>query len=322
MIDRRELILLLGSVVTVAGPLRAQQKPMPVIGFLGVGPAAPFAAAFRQGLGETGYVEGQNVSIEYRWAEGHPERLPALAADLVAQRVGVIVAGSTPAAQAAKGTTSTIPIVFIAGDPVATGLVAGLARPGGNLTGFSTIAVELMPKQFELVSELVPQAKVIALLVDPSGPSAERIIRDMREATRAKGVQLHVLKAGTESELDATFATLAELNADALVVSGAPFFFSRREQLVALASQHSVPAIYAARGFAAAGGLMSYGTAFAESFRQAGGYAGRVLDGAKPADLPVQQPTRFELVVNLNTAKALGLTIPHTVLLRADEVIE
>ena len=249
--------------MTAARALRAQQKAMPVIGFLSStspGPFAPFLAAFRQGLSETGYVEGQNVAIEYRWAEGRYDRLPALAADLVGRKVDVIATGGSPPALAAKSATSTIPIVFIVGgDPVAEGLVASLARPGGNLTGFSILAVELMPKRLELLSELVPQAKVIALLVNPNNPNAERIIRDVQEAARAKGVQLHILKASSESEIDAAFATLVQLHAGALVVAADPFFNSRREQLVALASRHAVPAIYECREFAAAGGLISYG---------------------------------------------------------------
>jgi putative ABC transport system substrate-binding protein len=323
---RRELLLLLGGAMTAARAVRAQQKAMPVIGFLhsaSPGPYAPNVAAFRQGLSETGYVEGQNLAIEYRWAEGHYDRLPALVADLVGLKVHVIAAGSAPSALAAKSATSTIPIVFTSGgDPVAAGLVASLARPGGNLTGVSIMGAELTPKQLELLSELAPQFGVFALLVNPNYPSVDHEIRDAQEAARAKGVQLHILKATTESEIDAAFGTLLQLQGGALVVGVDPFFFSRSEQLVALAARHAVPAIYGLREWVLAGGLISYGLSLTDAYRQIGNYAGRILNGAKPADLPVQQPTRFELVVNLNTAKALGLTIPPSILARADEVIE
>jgi putative ABC transport system substrate-binding protein len=325
--NRRGLIFLLGYAVSAPRALRAQQKAMPVIGYVvsgSDGPSGSYAVAFRHGLSEYGCVEGQNLAIEYRWAENRYDRLPALAADLVSRKVDLIVAGGTPSALAAKNATSTIPIVFTGvGDPVGAGLVDSLARPGGNLTGFSSFAVELNPKRIELLSELVPQAKVIAVLVNPSSPNVESIIiRDMQEAASAKGLQLHVLKAGTASELDAAFATLIELHAGALFVGGGGFFLNRREQVVALASRHAVPAIYAWREFTTAGGLISYGTTVTESFRQAGGYAARILKGARPADLPVQQPTTFELVVNLKTAAALGLTIPPSIVARADEVIE
>jgi putative tryptophan/tyrosine transport system substrate-binding protein len=279
-------------------------------------------AAFLRGLSETGFVDGQNVAIEYRWAEGDYDRLAALAADLVRSKVDVIATLGIPSALAAKSATSTIPIVFSVGDAVERGLVASLARPGGNLTGVSLLNVELTPKRLELISELVPQAGVIALLVNPNNPNTERTIRDMEEAARAKRVQLHIVKAGTESEIDAAFASLVQLPAGALVVVGDPLFINRREQLVALASRHAVPAIYAFREYAAAGGLISYGTSFTAAYRQLGTYAGKILKGAKPADLPVEQPTRFELVVNLKTAKALGLTVPPSILARADEVIE
>jgi putative tryptophan/tyrosine transport system substrate-binding protein len=325
-IRRRELMLLLGGAITAARALRAQQKGMSVIGLLGVAspdPFAPFAAAFHQGLRETGYVEGQNVTIEYRWAEGQYDRLPALAADLVRRKVNVIVTIAAAPALAAKSATSTIPIVFAGvGDPVGFGLVASLARPGGNLTGFSNINVELTPKRLELLSELVPQAKVIALLVNPNNVNTESIIGDVQQTARAKGVEFPILKASTESEIDAAFAALVELHAGALLVGGDPYFFSRREQLVALASRHAVPASYMWREFATAGGLISYGTRVTETFRQAGSYAAKILSGAKPADLPVQQPTTFELVVNLKTANTLGLTVPQSILARADEVIE
>jgi putative ABC transport system substrate-binding protein len=324
---RRELMLLLGGALIAARGLRAQQKALSVIGWLSSGspgPLAPSLAAFRQGLSEIGYVEGQNVAIEYFWAEGRYDRLPALAADLVSAKVDLIVAsGGISSAAAAKTATSTIPIVFTGvGDPVGVGLVASLARPGGNLTGFDLMSTELMPKRFELLSELVPQARVMALLVNPNYANTERIIRDVQEAARGKGVQLHILKAGNESEIDTAFALLVELHAGALLVGADPFFNSRREQLVALASRHSVPASYEFRAFAAAGGLISYGSNPIAISRQVGIYAGRILGGAKPADLPVQQPTTFELVVNLKTARSLGLTIPPSVLARADEVLE
>jgi putative ABC transport system substrate-binding protein len=323
--DRRKLLLALGCAMTAASAVRAQQKAMPVIGYLASeasGPSAPFAAAFREGLTETGYIEGQNVAIDYRWAEGRYDRLPGLVTEFVARNVDVIATGGIPAALAAKSATSTIPIVFSVGDPVERGLVASLARPGGNLTGVSLINVELMPKRLELLSELVPQAGVIAVLVNPYNANTERTIRDMEEAARAKRMQLAILTAGTESEIDSAFASLVQTQAGALVVQGDPLFINGRDQLVALASRHAVPAIYALREYAAAGGLISYGTSFTAGYRQLGSYAGKILKGAKPADLPVQQPTRFELVVNLNTAKALGLTVPPSILARADEVIE
>jgi putative ABC transport system substrate-binding protein len=328
-IRRRELVLLLSATITAPLSLRAQQKAMPVIGYLSSFSPPPnlgdlVRGPLHQGLTETGYVEGQNILFEYRWAEGHYDRLPALAADLVSRKVDLIVTSpGTPPALAAKGATTTIPIVFTgAGDPVGLGLVASLARPGGNLTGFSNIFVELMPKQLELLTELVPQAKVIALLVNPNNPTAEPIILGVQEAARTKGLKLAVLKVGTEGEIDAAFASLVQLQAGALVVDPDPFLASRQGQIVALASRHAVPAIYPGRPFVAAGGLISYGIDQIALSRQAGIYAGRILKGAKPADLPVQQPTTFELVVNLETAKALGLTIPQSILARADEVIE
>jgi ABC-type uncharacterized transport system substrate-binding protein len=327
---RREFSTLLGGATTASTvwPLHlgAQQREMPVIGFLGAvtpGQSALSLAGFRQGLSETGYVEGQNLTIEYTWAEGRFDRMPALAADLVGRKVDVIVAGADPAARAAKNATSTIPIVFIAGDdPVRQGLVASLARPGGNLTGVSFLIIELNPKRFELLRELVPQAGVIALLVNPNNPAIEPIVRDVQEAARAKGVQLHVLKASAEPEIDTAFASLVQRQAGALLVATDPFFSSRRELILALATRHAVPAIYEFREYAVAGGLISYGTSFTAIYRQVGIYAGRILKGAKPADLPVVQPTMFELVINLRTAKALGLTIPPSILSRADELIE
>jgi putative ABC transport system substrate-binding protein len=305
---------------------RAQQKTMPVIGVLNTGSppsAEPLMAAFRQGLSEAGYVEGQNLAIEYRWAEGHYDRLPALAADLVGRKVDLIMANSPPSALAAKSAISTIPIVFRSGaDPVGDGLIASLARPGGNLTGVSVLADGLTAKRLELLSELVPRAGVIALLMNSNNETAERVIRDVQEAARTNGLQLHVLKAGSESEIDAAFSALIQLHAGALVVGADPFLSSRREQLVALASRSAVPSIYAWREFSASGGLISYGASLTSAFRLVGHYAGKVLKGAKPADLPVQQPTTFELVINLKTAKTLGIDIPATLLAQADEIIE
>jgi putative ABC transport system substrate-binding protein len=303
--------------------LRAQQKAMPVIGFLwgSPGPWTPFVAAFREGLSETGYVEGQNLAVEYRWMEDHEDRAPLLAADLVGRKVDVIVTGG-PAVRAAKSATSTIPIVFVNGDPVGQGLVASLARPGGNLTGVSILTVEMMPKRLELLSELVPQSNLMALLVNPTNTTTEDVIREVQEAARVKGVQLSILRAGTKDEIDAAFASLAELHVGALVVGPDGLFNTRRDQLVALASRHAVPAIYPWREVAAVGGLVTYGPSLNAAGRQMGIYAGKILKGAKPADLPVQQPTTFELVVNLKTAKGLGLTVPPSILARADEVIE
>ena len=325
---RRELMLLLGGAMATARTARAQQKAMmPVIGFLSARPegaSAPLVAAFHRGLSETGYTEGQNVKIEYRWAEGRYDRLPALAADLVGRKVDVIVAsGGPPSAQAAKIATATIPITFVVGtDPVELGLVASLARPGGNLTGVSMMMTELNAKRLELLSELVPQARVIALLVNPNYPGAEGIMREVQEAARATGVQVLILKARTEGEIDAAFTTLVQRHVDAIVVGNDSFFDSRIEQVVALAGRHAVPTIYDQREFPDSGGLMSYGTSLTSVYQQLGTYAGKILNGAKPADLPVQQPTTFELVINMKTAKALGLTVPQSLFARADEVIE
>src|SRR6516164_1355105 len=324
---RRELLLLVGAAMTTARSVGAQQNGMPVIGFLGgasSGPAGAGAlAAFRDGLGETGYVEGRNVAIEYRWAEGRFDRLPELAADLVGRKVDVIAtSGGDFTAVAAKNATSLIPIVFLAtGDPVEEGLVASLARPGGNLTGVTFIGVELWGKRVELISELVPETRALAVLMNPNFPFAERNIKAVEEAARAKGLQLRILRAATESEIDAAFTALAELQTRALLV-GAPTFLGQREQIVALAARYGVPAIYDWREYVAAGGLISYGTNLADTYRIIGTYVGKILKGAKPADLPVQQPTRFELVINLKTAKELGLTVPPSILARADEVIE
>jgi putative ABC transport system substrate-binding protein len=301
-----------------------QRQAMPVIGYLHFASPSytPTPAPFLQGLRDAGYVEGQNVAIEYRWAEGHYERLPALARDLVDRQVDVIIALGPQAAHAAKSATSTIPIVFQAGtDPVADGLVASFAQPGGNLTGRSLLAVDLVPKRLELLTELVPQAKVVALLVNPTNPYTEPMIRDVQEAARAKRVQLPILQAATASEIDAAFATLATLHADALVTGDDPFFVIQREQIVALAACHAVPAIYQFREFPAVGGLISYGPSLTDGNRRTAFYVARILQGAKPADLPVERAMKFELVINLKTAKALGLTIPPTLLMLTDEVI-
>ena len=326
---RRRFIALLGAAITAARTLRAQQKAMSVIGWLSsFSPPANFDDWLRgpihRGLSEAGFVEGQNMMSEARWAEGHYDRLPALAVDLVSRKVDLIItSGGAPPALAAKNATSTIPIVFTdVGDPIGFGLIASLAQPGGNLTGFSNLTVELEPKQLEMLCELVPQAAVIALLVDPENEMAEKHIRTTQEAARAKGIKLAVLKASTEAEIDAAFAAIQQLQAGGLLVAADAFFFSRRAQFVALAAQHAVPAIYWNPVFVAAGGLVSYGTDTDALFREAGIYAGRILKGAKPADLPVPQPTTFRLVVNLKTAKALGLTIPSSILARTDEVIE
>ena len=326
---RRDFITLLSAGVAVAWPVvtRAQQ-PVKKIGFLSVSsPSAHtvFVAAFNEGLKEAGFVEGQNLAIEYSWAEGRFDRLPALAADLVRDKVDVIAAMSGDISiRAAIRASSTIPVVFITGsDPVQTGLVASLGRPGGNVTGFSMIANELMAKRFELLSELVPQIRTIALLVNPKYHSAtEGTIPLVQQAASAKGVRLHILNATDDDEFEPAFASLARFKADALIVGTDPFFTSRREQIVALASRYSVPAIYEWQEFAAAGGLISYGASLTSLYREAGVYVGKVLKGTKPADLPIQQPTNFELVINLKAAKALGLTVPPTLLTAADKVIE
>ena len=322
---RREFIAGLGS--TAAWPLaaRAQQRPLPVIGFLNGGSPgghAPFVAAFRQGLKETGYVEGQNVAIEFRWAEGQYDRVPAIAAELVGRQVAVIVA-NTPGNVAAKAATTTIPIVFTTPtDPVQMGLVASLARPGGNVTGTTSLGVEVVPKQLELAHELVPMAAIIAVLVNPTNPYAETLLRDLQAAARILGVQLNVLQASTERDFDTVFATLAQLSAGALVIGVDPFFIGRGEQLAALTLRHAMPTIFQDRASVAAGGLMSYGGNNSEMYRIGGVYTGRILKGEKPSDLPVQQVTKVELVINLKTAKTLGLTFPLPMLGRADEVIE
>jgi putative ABC transport system substrate-binding protein len=326
---RREFITLLGSAAA-AWPLaaRAQQLAMPVIGYLGAESPDAFASrvrAFRQGLGESGYVEGHNVAIEFRWAGGQHNKLPALAADLVDHRVAVIVApGGAPAALAAKLATTTIPIVFEMGaDPIAMGLVGSLNRPGGNLTGVSSLNVEVTPKRLEILHELVPMVAEVAVLVNPTSPTAESQLRNLQIAASALGLQLHVLHASAERDFDPAFATLLQLHAGALVVASDTFFAIRSsEQLAALTLRHAVPAIHQSRDFTIAGGLMSYGGNFAESHRQAGICTGRIIKGEKPADLPVQQVTKVELFINLKAAKTLGVTFPLSLLGRADEVIE
>jgi putative ABC transport system substrate-binding protein len=323
---RRREFVKWGASAAAVWPLiaRAQQKAVPAIGFLSSGNAADGPnAGFFQGMSETGYVEGQNLAIEYRWAEGRYDRLPALAADLVGRKVEVIATIGMPSALAAKSATSTIPIVFNVGtDPVADGLVANLARPGGNLTGVTIISTELMPKRLELLSDLLPRVGVVALLVHPNNPSTDPQSRNLQKAAHAKGMQLHILKAGTESEIAAAFAAIVQLHTDGLVIGTDVFFFSQREQLVALAARYAIPAIYEGRAFVAAGGLISYGPSLTAINRQAGIYVGKILNGSKPADLPVQQAVTYELVINLKAAKALGLTVPQSILARADEVIE
>jgi putative tryptophan/tyrosine transport system substrate-binding protein len=324
---RREFITLLGGAA-VAWPLAARaQQQMPVIGFLGSDSPALYAdrlRAFRQGLSETGYVEGRTLAVEYRWAEGHNDRLPALTADLVRRNVAALVTSTTPAALALKAATKTIPIVFfVAGDPVALGLVASLNRPGGNLTGTTTLTLEVGSKWVQLLHEMVPAADSFALLVNPTSPAlAEAQSKDLQVAARALGVRLHVLRASTDHDIDAVLPTVSQLSAGGLIISSDSFFFTRSERLATLAARHAVPTIFGFREFALAGGLMSYGADLADAHRWIGIYTGRILRGQTPAELPVQQATKVELVINLKTARALGLAVPDTLLVRANEVIE
>jgi putative tryptophan/tyrosine transport system substrate-binding protein len=325
---RREFITLIGGAA-IACPLaaRAQEPKMSPIGFLSSGSRqlfAPFSATFVQGLKDTGYIEGQNIAIEYRWADGQYDRLPTMADGLVHLPVAVLAtSGGTVAAHAAKAATATIPIVFAtADDPVAIGLVASLNRPGRNLTGVAFLSTELAAKRLELLRELVPQVKSIAVLVNPNSPESETITKDAQEAATIIGANSVILKASTEQEIDAAFTTLVQERAGMLLIGTDPFFYIRRDQIVVLAARNAVPSVYPLREFATAGGLISYGTSFAEGYRQMGVYVGRILKGERPADLPIVQPTKFEMVINLKAAKALGLSVPQTLLATADEVIE
>src|SRR5262245_1525576 len=325
---RRDFIkVIAGSAAVWSLTARAQQPAMPVVGFVNAAPAKgyePHLSAFLKGLSEVGYVDGQNVTIEYRWAENQSDRVPAMVADLVHRQVTVIAATGTPASLAAKAATTTIPIVFtILGDPMQLGLVTSLNRPGGNVTGVTQTNVEIAPKLLQLLHELVPTASVMALLVNPANPSlAEPNTKELQAAARTLGLELHVLNSSTERDFNGVFAKVVQLQAGGLVIGADPLFSSRSDQLAVLALRHAVPTVYQNRDFAVAGGLLSYGADFRETYRLAGNYIGRVLKGEKPADLPVQQATKVELYINLKTAKALGITVPQSVQSRADEVIE
>jgi putative ABC transport system substrate-binding protein len=325
---RRDFIMLVGGGAA-AWPLtaRTQQPALPIVGWLNTetpdGGYGLMATALRQGLDEIGFAEGRNVAIEYRWAQGHNDRLPALAVELVRAGVAVIAAAGTASALAAKAATTTIPIVFsVATDPVAMGLVASINRPGGNLTGVANLNVELGPKQLELLHELVPAVTVMAVLVNPNFPVAEGQAQDLQAAARKLGLEFHILHASSDRDLDTIFAKMIEMRVGALAITADPFFLSRREQILALATRHSLPAMSPWREAAVAGGLMSYGTSASDGYRQLGRYVGRILKGEKPGDLPVQQSTKFELVINLKTAKALGIEVPLSMLMRVDETIE
>jgi putative tryptophan/tyrosine transport system substrate-binding protein len=326
-VTRRQFIALLGAAAVWPLAARAQQTSMPVVGWLsGLSGASSTdrVPAFRQGLAETGFVEGQNVAVEYHWAEAQYDRLPALVADMVRRQVTVIAATEGNAALAAKAAGAKIPIVFwMAADPMAAGLVASLSRPGGNITGVTSLNVEVGPKRLEMLHDLVPTAVIMAALINPTSRFyAERLSKDLQAAARSLGLQLHILHASTDREIETAFATLTQLRARGLVIGTDSFFIARKEQLAALALRHGVPTIYQWREFAAAGGLMSYAGSLTDSYRLAGIYTGRILKGEKPADLPVQQATKMELFINLKTAKALGLEVPATLLAIADEVIE
>jgi len=323
---RREFIMLLGGATAWPLAARAQQGAMPAIGFIRANTpeaSAAVLAAFRQGLSETGYVEKQNITIEYRWAaQGHYDQLPALAADLVRRKVSVIAATTAQAAVAAKAATASIPIVFETGlDPIQLGLVTSLNQPGGNITGVTQLSSELLSKRLGLLHDVLPAAATIGFLVNPTYPGAESQARDLQEAARTLGLQMHGLNAGTEAEINTAFAEFAKLRVGALFVGAGPYA-GRAEQFATLATRHALPTFYQYREYVAAGGLISYGASLTDSYRQAGVYTGRIVKGEKPADLPILQPTKFELVINLKTAKALGLTIPPSVLAIADEVIE